>query len=250
MIAVEGVICTPKRNHLRSAVDGVDDPRDRVVIDPDEVGMRAMYHLMNAAVAPRPVAWVSTISPGGVANLAPHSYTTVFSLDPPIVGFVSVGRKDSLANAEATGEFVVNIASLDLLAQLNLTAADFPPEEDEFAWAGLTPVASDVVRPPRVGEAPVSFETRLPDAQGVVPIGNCFLVLGRVVRVHVATDVWRHGRLDSEALRPVLRLSGSMFARMGPTFGLSRPTFADVKAGNVARLPDGILPSEGEPAGG
>lgn len=221
-----------------------------MVIDPAEAGTRALYHLMNAAVAPRPVAWVSTISPAGVANLAPHSYTTVFSLDPPTVGFVSVGRKDSLTNAEAIGEFVLNIASLDLLEQLNLTAADFPPEEDEFAWAGLTPVPSDVVRPPRVGEAPVSFETRLPSGQGVVPVGNCFLVLGQVVRVHVATDVWCDGRLDSEALRPVLRLSGSLFARMGPAFPLSRPTYADVRAGNLARLPDGILGSDGEAANG
>lgn len=220
-------------------VDEVADPRQRVVIDPAEVGTAAMYHLMNAAVAPRPVAWVSTLSPDGVRNVAPHSYTTVFSTDPPVVGFVSVGRKDSLRNIEATGEFVVNIAGLDLLEALNLTAANFPPEEDEFAWAGLTPVPSDVVRPPRVGEAPVSFETRLA-AGGVVPVGNCFLSLGEVVRVHVATDVWRDGRIDPQLLNPVLRLAGSTFARLGPTFNLTRPTYDDVKDGRLARLPDGI----------
>ncbi|MGH8974926.1 MAG: flavin reductase family protein, partial [Acidimicrobiia bacterium] len=165
------------------------------------------------------------------------SYTTVFSLQPPVVGFVSVGRKDSTTNAEATGEFVLNIGSQDLLEQLNLTAANFPPEEDEFSWAGLSRVASDLVGPPRVGEAPVSFETRLVE---VVPVGNCFLVLGEVVRVHVATAVWRDGRVDPELLQPVLRLAGSMFARLGPTFSLTRPTYDDVLAGRVARLPEDL----------
>ncbi|MGH8990594.1 MAG: flavin reductase family protein [Acidimicrobiia bacterium] len=217
--------------------DARPDPRERVVLDPAEAGWQALYHLMNATVAPRPVAWVSTLSATGVPNLAPHSYTTVFSLQPPVVGFVSVGRKDSTTNVEATGEYVLNIASQDLLEKLNLTAANFPPDEDEFTWAGLTHVASDLVRPPRVGEAPVSFETRLVE---VVPIGNCFLVLGEVVRVHVATDVWRDGRVVPELLQPVLRLAGSMFARLGPTFNLARPTYDDVLAGEVARLPDGL----------
>ena len=186
-----------------------------------------MYHLMNAAIAPRPVAWVSTISGDGVPNLAPHSYTTVFSTDPPVVGFVSVGRKDSLNNAEATREFVLNIASISLIEQLNLTAADFPSEEDELVWAGLSHVPSDVVRPPRVGEAPVSFETRVLD---VIPIGNCWLVLGEVLRVHVATDVWRDGRIEPELLDPVLRLAGSGFAHLGKTFKLERPTYKGILA--------------------
>jgi flavin reductase (DIM6/NTAB) family NADH-FMN oxidoreductase RutF len=201
------------------------DPRERVTIDPGEFGAQGMYHLMNAAIAPRPVAWVSTLSGDGVPNLAPHSYTTVFSTAPPIIGFVSVGRKDSLNNAEASGEFVLNIASLSLLEQLNTTAANFPPDEDEFDWAGLTRVASDMVKPPRVGEAPVSFETRV---AGILPVGNCFLILGEVLRVHVAADVWRDGRIDPHLLDPVLRLAGSTFGHLGETFDLKRPTFQDV----------------------
>lgn len=215
------------------------DPRARVTLDPEQEGVGPIYHLMNAAIGPRPVAWVSTIGPDGVPNIAPHSYTMVCSLSPPVIGFVSVGRKDSLRNAEATGEFVVNIASLDQLEQLNLTAADFPPEEDEFAWAGLNPVPSDLISAPRVGEAPISFETRLHDP-GVVPVGNCFLVLGQVVRVHVATDVWRDGRIVPELLQPVQRLAGSTFSRIGPTFELARPNYADVQAGNLAKLPDWV----------
>ena len=204
----------------------VGDPRERVVIDPATAGPQGMYHLMNAAIAPRPVAWVSTISAGGVPNLAPHSYTTIFATDPPTVGFVSVGRKDSLNNCEATGEFVLNIASIALVERMNTTAANFPPEEDELVWAGLSHVASDLVRPPRVGEAPVSFETRVTTT---VPIGNCTLVLGEVLRVHVATDVWCDGRIDPRLLDPVLRLAGSTFAHLGETFDLRRPTWQDMQ---------------------
>jgi flavin reductase (DIM6/NTAB) family NADH-FMN oxidoreductase RutF len=191
-----------------------------------------LYHLMNAAIAPRPVAWVSTLAADGTPNLAPHSYTTVFSTDPPVVGFVSVGRKDSLNNAEATGEFVLNIAGQALIDQLNLTAANFPPHEDEFAWAGLSRVASDSVAPPRVGEAPVAFETRV---AGVVPIGNCHLVLGQVLRVQVASDIWRDGRIDPRLLDPILRLAGSQFAELGELFELRRPNYQDVLAGTVAK---------------
>lgn len=190
------------------------------------------YHLMNAAIAPRPVAWVSTLSIAGVPNLAPHSYTTIFATDPPVVGFVSVGRKDSLNNAEATRQFVLNIAGQSLLERLNITAANFPPDEDEFAWAKLTRVPSDIVAPPRVGEAPVSFETQVHD---IIPIGNCTLVLGEVIRVHVAHDVWRNGRIDPALLDPVLRLAGSMFAELGATFSLHRPTYQDVLDGTLDR---------------
>lgn len=192
-----------------------------------EMASRDMYHLLNAAIAPRPVAWVSTVSAAGTPNLAPHSYTTIFSTDPPIVGFVSVGRKDSLNNAEATGEFVLNIAGIPLIEALNLTAANFPPEENEFVWAGLTHVPSDVVRPPRVGEAPVSFETRVVQ---IVPVGNCWLILGEVLRVHVATSVWHDGRIDPERLDPIMRLAGSGFAHLGELFNLDRPTYQDVLA--------------------
>lgn len=191
-----------------------------------------IYHLMNAAIAPRPVAWVSTVSADGVLNLAPHSYTTIFATDPPVVGFVSVGRKDSLNNAEAMREFVLNIASQVLLERLNLTSANFPPEADEFRWAELTAVPSDIVRPPRVGEAPVSFETVVHD---IIPIGNCHLILGDVVRVHVAQAVWHDRRIDPALLDPVLRLAGSMFAELGETFNLRRPTYQNVLDGNVDR---------------
>jgi flavin reductase (DIM6/NTAB) family NADH-FMN oxidoreductase RutF len=206
-----------------------------VVIDPEEFGGNQTYHLINAAIAPRPVAWVSTLGADGVPNLAPHSYTTVFSTDPPVLGFVSTGRKDSLNNAEATGEFVLNIGSIDLLEAMNLTSANFPAVEDEFAAAGLTKVASHLVRPPRVGEAPIAFETRVIEG-GIIAIGNGNLILGQVLRIHVAADIWRNGRIDPTLFKPILRMSGSGYAELGPLLHLPRPTYQDVLDGTVGKL--------------
>jgi flavin reductase (DIM6/NTAB) family NADH-FMN oxidoreductase RutF len=203
---------------VKLAPSGADDLAQPLTVN-------EMYHLMNGAIAPRPVAWVSTVDREGTPNLAPHSYTTIFSTDPPTIGFVSVGRKDSLNNAEATGEFVLNIAGISLIEQLNTTAANFPPTEDEFTWAKLTHIPSDTIRPPRVGEAPVAFEARV--AQ-IIPIGNCFLILGEVQRVHVADEIMRDGRIDPVLLDPVLRLAGSMFAHLGETFQIPRPTYQDI----------------------
>ena len=102
---------------------------------PEELGQPATYHLLNAVIAPRPIAWISTVSASGTFNLAPHSYTTVVSQDPPIVSFVSIGRKDSVRN-EATGCFVYNVGSHQMVERINRTLADFPPDVSEFEWAG------------------------------------------------------------------------------------------------------------------
>lgn len=208
-----------------------------IVIDPHAAAPGAMYHLLNAIIAPRPVAWVSTLGADGVPNLAPHSFTTIFSTEPPIVGFVSVGRKDSLRNCEATGEFALNIASQALLEQLNLSAANLPPEEDEFTWSHLTHAACERIAAPRVAEAPVTLETRVVQ---IIPIGNCWLVLGEVVLVHVAASVWRADaeRIDAHLLDPVLRLAGSQFGHLGEVFDLRRPTWDDLQTGNLPTRTD------------
>lgn len=198
-----------------------------------------MKHLLNGVIAPRPIAWVSTLAADGTANVAPHSYTTIFSTDPPIVGFVSSGRKDTLNNVEATGDFVYNVAGEDLAERMNLTSADFPPDVSEFGWVGLTPVPSDVVRSPRVGEAPVSLEARLLEVHPI-PSSDAFLVLGEVVRAHVAERLWAGDRIDLEAFRPVGRTAGSGYARLGSPFRMERPTYRELLAASA--IPNGEAP--------
>jgi flavin reductase (DIM6/NTAB) family NADH-FMN oxidoreductase RutF len=198
--------------------------RDGVLtLRPEDV-RGGMYHLMNAVIAPRPIAWVATVSASGIFNLAPHSYTTVLSPKPPIVGFVSIGRKDTLRNVEAIGDFVYHIAHESLAERLNRTAADFPPEESEFSWAGLTPFPSDLVRSPRVAEAPVAFEAKLVEIKQIAATNN-HLIMGEVVRVHIAAAIVANGRIDPSRLRPLGRLAGSGFARLGELFAMARPTY-------------------------
>lgn len=180
-----------------------------------------VHHLLNALVVPRPIAWVSTVDGRGTANLAPHSYYTVLSTEPPMIGFVSTGRKDTLANIEAVGEFVVNVADRSRIAAMNETAAPLSPDEDEFLRGGVTKVVSMDVTPPGVAEAPARLECLL---ERVVEIGNGHLVVGRVLRVHVADELVKRGRVDVWRMDPVARLAGSSYAFLGEDVRIPRPT--------------------------
>ncbi len=188
---------------------------------------RETYFLLTGMVIPRPVAWISTVAPDGTANIAPFSFTTVLSSDPPVVCFVSSGVKDSMLNAQHTGDFVYNIGGEDLLESLNMTAAELHRDESEFDWVKLTPIASDVVKSPRLGEAPISMECRLVD---VIPFGggNGNLVAGEVVRIHIAERILTNDRVDPEKLRPICRLSGSNYATLGEIITLRRPNRQDL----------------------
>ena len=197
---------------------------------PPEEAPRGIYQFLISVVVPRPIAWVSSLSAGGVHNLAPHSYFTVVSHTPPMLGFTSVGEKDTLRNVLATGEYVINVASDDLVERMNLTSADFPPEQDEFAWAGLTPEPSVVVAVPAVGEAPVSLEMRLRE---VKPFGDCFLIAGEVVHVRLAADVVRDDRVAPDLLRPLARGTGATFFRNFEAFDITRPKYAQLLAEGV-----------------
>ena len=193
-------------------------------LDPVELGHPGAYHLLNAVIAPRPISWISTVSASGTYNLAPHSYTTVVSSNPPIVAFVSIGRKDSVRNAEATGCFVYNVGNHALVERINRTAADFPPDVSEFEWAGLTPIASTRIRAPRVAEAPVQMETTLIGIQQVADTDN-FIIMGQVVAFHIAEELFKGDRVETARLDPVGRLAGSLYATMGEVFSLERPTY-------------------------
>ncbi len=166
----------------------------------------------NAMVGPRPIGWISSHDANGRLNLAPYSFFNAFNYTPPIVGFCSIGEKDSLRNIRETREFGWNLATRPLAERMNTTCAAVPPEVDEFALAGLTPVASRCIAVPRVAESPVSFECRLTQIvqlQGVdeVPVPS-WLVLGEVVGVHIARHLLKDGIYDTAAAEPILRAGG------------------------------------------
>jgi len=173
------------------------------------------YRLLTAVVVPRPIAWVSTVSQGGVVNLAPHSFYTVACARPPIVQFTSVGKKDTLRNVLATGEFVVNVATEAYFDRMVAAAEPLPPDESEFDLVGLTPVPGARVRAPRVKESPVSFECRTTRVIRTNPGrragGN--IVLGEVVWIHVRDDLANERfHVDADALAAVGRMGGITYA--------------------------------------
>ncbi len=199
-----------------------------LTFNPQEMSGGAAYHMLNAIIAPRPIAWISTLAADGTPNLAPHSYTTVVSPNPPIVMFTRVGRKDTLRNIEATREFVYNVGSRALVERINRTAADFPPEVDEFTWAGLTTLPGTMIGPPRVAEAPVQMECRLVEVRQVGQNIN-HMVLGEVVAIHVDPAIMADDRIEPALLDPVGRLAGSAYATFGTIFKLDRPTWAGLQ---------------------
>jgi flavin reductase (DIM6/NTAB) family NADH-FMN oxidoreductase RutF len=166
----------------------------------------------NAIVGPRPIGWISSLSKTGVPNLAPYSFFNAFNYVPPIIGFSSIGTKDTLRNVQETGEFVWNLATRSLAEAMNATCAAVAPEVDEFELAGLTPAPSRLIMAPRVTQSPVSFECKLTqvlqlqDRSGAtVPT---WLVLGEVVGVHIATELLKEGIYETAAAHPILRGGG------------------------------------------
>lgn len=202
---------------------------DLVRIDPASAPPGSIYPWLTASLIPRAIAWISTISADGVANLAPHSFTTVAGIDPPTVCFTSIGHKDTLANTRATGEFVLNIGTAPLLHAMNDTATDFPAEVDEFAASGLTPAPSTAVRPPRVAAAPIAFECRV---SGEHIIGDCVVVFGTVVHLNARVDVLAaDGLPDARAVSPLARLGRAQWSTLGEVFTLPRIRYDDWQGG-------------------
>ena len=201
-----------------------------MVIDPASAVASDIYKLMVGLIVPRPIAFVSTIDTAGVLNLAAFSFFTAVSANPPVIAFSPMvrgrdgKRKDTLHNIEATQEFVVNVVSEDFVEKMNLTSPEYPPDVDEFVVSGLTPIQSDRVRPPRVGESRASMECRLVQVVQVSPkpLGGS-IVLGEVLRFHVANELFDNYRIDPEVLRAVGRMGGPTYARTTDRFNLERP---------------------------
>lgn len=196
----------------------------RTDFSPDELPAGDFYRLLTAVIVPRPIAWVSSTSVDGVDNLAPHSFFTVASVNPPIIQFTSVGEKDSLRNIVATGEFIVNLAPADLMAEVNATGTNFPPEVSEFDAAGLTREAGRTVQVPRVAESPVGLECKL---HSTLEMGDCFLVFGEVTHAVVASEVLQGSHPTISKLDPLSRLGLDEWGVMGPVSELKRIRTAD-----------------------
>ena len=196
-------------------------------LDPQTLDPTSVYKLLISSVVPRPIAWVSSVDADGVRNLAPFSYFMAITDTPPTIAFScsarGAGKKDTLRNVEATGEFVVNITDDDCADAMNLSSGDYPPDVDEFAVTKLTALPSAVVKAPRVSEAPINMECKL---VRILPVGRkANLVLGEIVQWHVRDDVYdaATGRLDMHRLRPVGRLCGNLYSHIHQIFEMKRP---------------------------
>jgi flavin reductase (DIM6/NTAB) family NADH-FMN oxidoreductase RutF len=191
----------------------------RTLFRPEDEHVNA-YRLLTAVVVPRPIAWVTSLSAEGVVNLAPHSFYTVACARPPIVQFTSVGSKDTLRNVLDTGEFVVNLAHGPLIRAVNNSSAAFASDESEPAQLAITMEPSEVVRPPRVKDSPVSIECTLHSTN---ELGDSTVVLGTVVLITVADDVLVDGHPDYHRLDPLARLGKDEWGMHAEVVSLKRP---------------------------
>lgn len=209
-----------------------------LTLDPADCDLKQIYKLLTGIVVPRPIALVSTIDRNGIANLAPFSAFNLVGANPPAVLFCPALRapgdtepdarpdlrKDTLRNVEQTGEFVVNVVNEAIAAAVNDTAAEVPPEVDEFQLAGLTATASEAVRPPRVAESPAQMECKLLQIIYVSRApGAGVIVLGEVVRFHVREDLFNDFRIDPAGLDAVGRMAGNTWVRTRDRIELIRP---------------------------
>ncbi|HYG75837.1 MAG TPA: flavin reductase family protein [Planctomycetota bacterium] len=202
-----------------------------MIIDPAATAPRDLYRHLISLVTPRPIAWVSTISPRGIPNLAPFSFFNGIGANPPSVLFCPVNhrdgsKKDTLINVEAIGDFVVNIVPYSLAVAMNETSAEVPYEVNEFERAKLTAEPAKHVKSPRVKESPVHLECVL---HQVIPVGQGALganvVIGRIVWIEIADSVLDpKGQIDPRKLDTIGRMGGSLYARTTDLFDLPRPT--------------------------
>jgi len=187
-----------------------------------------------ALVAPRPIGWISTLSADGVLNLAPYSFFNAISDKPHYVMFTSSGRKDSMRNIEANGEFTCSLSTWETRDGMNISSAPVPHGADEFALAGLETAPSTYVAPPRVKQSPAALECtfwktiELPDVEPGSDRGH-FVVMGQVIGIYINEDFITDGMVDTGAMRPIARMGYMDYAAVTPenVFNLNRPVVSD-----------------------
>lgn len=200
-------------------------------LDPDQIGPKSTYKFLIGAIVPRPIAFISTVSPEGIGNLAPFSFFNGVSSNPPAVMVaitrMSGGRKkDTLRNIEATGQFVVNSVNEWIVEPMNACSAEYPYGVDEMQKVGLTALPSLKVRPLRVKESAIQMECELYKTLevGEGAEGSSTIVVGRIVMMHVDSAAYKDGKVSLESIRPISRLAGLDYGRTSGVFSLTRPT--------------------------
>ncbi len=207
-----------------------------MIVSPSDLSHSDLYSIVLNSVAPRPIAWVSTMSASGDLNLAPFSFFNAVCIDPPLLAFAPGLRrpkqpeaghgeaKDTLRNVRETKEFVVNLVTYELAEVMNLTSGEYDASVDEFGLAKLTPQSSKIVRPPRVAESPVSFECRLHQILDFSsrPTSSS-LVIGQVVSIHIKDAHLKNGKLDRNSLDLIGRMGGIQYTRTTQRFEMVRP---------------------------
>lgn len=187
---------------------------------------------MIATILPRPIAWVSTMSPDGVPNLAPFSFFTGICANPMTVCFAPVNdrngkKKDTLINIELTKQFTVNIVNEQNAEKMNNTSAPYAYGVNEFEKCGITAIKSTIVKPPRVKESPVSYECELLQ---IVRVGEGALagnlVIGKVVQFHCDDAIYNGGKIKHQDIHAIGRMEGSWYAKTNDAFELPRPEAA------------------------
>jgi flavin reductase (DIM6/NTAB) family NADH-FMN oxidoreductase RutF len=196
--------------------------------DPAE-GHRLPHNPIKAIVAPRPIGWISSLGPDGTANLAPYSFFNIVSEQPPILLFSSEGRKDTIRNIEASGEFVYNLTTRRLAELMNTTSGDWPPDADEFEKAGLEKAPSDIVAVPRVAASPATMECRLLSIQRLSDLDgrhvDAEIVIGQAVRIHIREDALVSGRFDIAKAGTIARAGyRGDYVAVTETFEMLRPS--------------------------
>jgi flavin reductase (DIM6/NTAB) family NADH-FMN oxidoreductase RutF len=199
-------------------------------IDCSASPLQEVFQALLSVVAPRPIAWVTTLGPNGIVNLAPFSFFNAFSSNPPVVVFSPTLRrdgtkKDTLRNIETLPEFVVNVAVESLAEKVNLSSKELPPDESEVVLTGLHTTPSNKVKPPRLTESPVNLECVV---RQIIPLGNISvsgnLVIGDVVMMHIADSVLdENRRVDPRKLKTIARLGGDYYCRSTDLFEMKRP---------------------------
>ena len=197
--------------------------------DPNELDYSAVYKLLTGAIIPRPIGWISSISEDGINNLAPFSYFNAVGDDPPHVMF-SIGKgnninKDTLNNVLNTKQFVVNMVTEALAEKMNLTAQSVPSHVDEFALAHIDSIQSIKVKPLRVKESPITFECELVHHYFLEDHknGGACIIIGRIVMMHFDESVLMDNyKINLENYKPIARLAGSNYAKIGEIFSVKR----------------------------